>query len=125
MNENSFLSQDATGHSPSVHGRPLRLDYRSRTVGLDPSELGRFLLGSGMLTRDNALCSLVLMDELRISEALGADADQLGFEDDHDVLTSRRESGETLTIALASYTAWSLDLAIGYRRVGPLPRFQR
>jgi len=64
-------------HSPAVHVRRPRLDYESHAVGLDRNELGAFLVAAGISSpRDHALCSLLALNGLRISEALA-----LEFED--------------------------------------------
>ncbi len=74
-------------HSPAVHVRRPRLDYESRAVGLDRNELGAFLVAAGFSSaRDHALYSLLALNGLRISEALGADIEQLGLERGHRTL---------------------------------------
>ncbi len=56
-------------HSPAVHVRRPRLDYESHAVGLDRNELGAFLVAAGFSSpRDHALCSLLAMNGLRMSE---------------------------------------------------------
>ena len=108
-------------HSPAVHVRRPRLDYESRAVGLDRNELGAFLVAAGLSSpRDHALCSLLALNGLRISEALGVDIEQLGLERGHRTLVVRRKGGKTVTIPLAPRTARALDLAIGERIEGPL-----
>ncbi|MBA2279651.1 MAG: site-specific integrase [Acidimicrobiia bacterium] len=63
----------AIEHSPAVHIRRPRLDYESHAVGLDRNELGAFLVAAGLSSpRDHALCSLLALNGLRISEALNA-----------------------------------------------------
>ena len=108
-------------HSPAVHIRRPRLDYESHAVGLDRNELGAFLVAAGLSSpRDHALCSLLALNGLRISEALGADIEQLGLERGHRTLVVHRRGGKTVTIPLAPRTARALDLAIGERLDGPL-----
>ncbi len=108
-------------HSPAVHVRRPRLDYESHAVGLDRNELGAFLVAAGLSSsRNNALCSLLAMNGLRISEALDADIDQLGLERGHRTLVVHRKGGKTVTISLAPRTARAVDLAIGDRLGGPL-----
>ncbi len=92
-------------HSQAVHVRRPRLDYESHAVGLDRNELGAFLVAAGLSSpRDHALCSLLAMNGLRISEALGADIDQLGLERGHRRLVVHRRGGKTVTIPLAPRT---------------------
>ncbi len=103
-------------HSPAVHVRRPRLDYESHAVGLDRNELGAFLVAAGFSSpRDHALCSLLAMNGLRVSEALGADIDQLGLERGHRTLVVHRKGGKTVTIPLAPRTARAVDLAVGER----------
>jgi integrase/recombinase XerD len=108
-------------HSPAVHVRRPRVDYESHAIGLDRNELGAFLVAAGLSSaRDHALCSLLALNGLRISEALGADVEHLGLERGHRTLVVHRKGGKTVTIPLAPRTARALDLAIGERLDGPL-----
>jgi len=108
-------------YSPAVHVRRPRLDYESHAVGLDRNELGAFLVAAGLSSpRDHALCSLLALNGLRISEALNAEIEQLGLERGHRTLVVQRKGGKTVTIPLAPRTARALDLAIGERVEGPL-----
>ena len=73
--------------SPAANVRRPKQDYESRTLGLDRSELGAFLVAAGLSSnRDHALASLLALNGLRISEALGADVDHLGAERGHRTL---------------------------------------
>ncbi|MBW3575928.1 MAG: tyrosine-type recombinase/integrase [Actinobacteria bacterium] len=108
-------------HSPAVHVRRPRLDYESHAVGLDRNELGAFLVAAGLSSaRDHALCSLLALNGLRISEALSADIDRLGLERGHRTLVVHRKGGKTVTIPLAPRTARAVDLAVGERFDGPI-----
>jgi integrase/recombinase XerD len=66
------------------------------------------------------LISLLALNGLRISEALGADITAMGSERGHRTLTVLRKGGKIVTIPLAPRTARSLDLAIGERLDGPI-----
>lgn len=113
--------EGAIEHSPAVHVRRPRLDYESHAVGLDRNELGAFLVAAGLSSpRDHALCSLLALNGLRISEALNAEIEQLGLERGHRTLVVHRKGSKTVTIPLAPRTARALDLAIGERAEGPL-----
>ena len=75
-------------HSPAVHVRRPRLDYESHAVGLDRNELGAMLVAAGLAgARDHALIALLAMNGLRVSEAAGANIEQLGMERGHRTLT--------------------------------------
>lgn len=108
-------------HSPAANVRRPRLDYESHAVGLDRNELGAFLVAAGVSSpRDHALCSLLALNGLRISEALGAAIEQLGLERGHRTLVVHRKGGKTVTIPLAPRTARAIDLAVGERLEGPI-----
>ncbi len=103
-------------HSPGIHVRRPRLDYESHAIGLDRNELGALLVAAGLSSaRDHALVSLLALNGLRVSEALGADIDRLGVERGHRTLTVTRKGGKVVTMPLAPRVARVLDLAIGER----------
>ena len=90
-------------------------------VGLDRNEVGALLVAAGLGTAaEHALISLLAINGLRISEALGADIDELGLERGHRTLTVLRKGGKLVTIPLAPRTARAIDLAIGERLDGPI-----
>ena len=66
------------------------------------------------------LISLLALNGLRVSEATGADIEQLGLERGHRTLTITRKGGKVVTIPLAPRTARAIDLAIAERREGPV-----
>jgi integrase/recombinase XerD len=108
-------------HSPAIHVRRPRLDYESHATGLDRNELGALLVAARLSSaRDHALVSLLALNGLRVSEALGADIDALGLERGHRTLTVSREGGKVVTMPLAPRVARVLDLAIGQRLEGPI-----
>jgi len=107
--------------SPAVHVRRPRLDYESHATGLDRNEVGAMLVAAGLgETRDHALISLLALNGLRVSEALGADVEALGLERGHRTLTILRKGGKVVTVPLAPRTARAIDLAVGERCEGPL-----
>lgn len=60
--------------SPAVHVRRPRLDYESHATGLDRNEVGALLVAAGLASAtEHALVSLLAINGLRVSEALGAD----------------------------------------------------
>src|SRR6516162_8352878 len=110
------VEEDLLEHSPAAHVRRPRLDYESHAVGLDRNEVGALLVAAGLgATAEHALISLLAINGLRISEALGADIEALGVERGHRTLTVLRKSGKTVTVPLASRTARAVHLAIGER----------
>ena len=70
--------------NPALNVRRPKVDYESRTLGLDRNELGAFLVRAGLgSARDHALASLLAFNGLRVSEALGADIGDLDFDRGH------------------------------------------
>ncbi|HSH59173.1 MAG TPA: tyrosine-type recombinase/integrase [Acidimicrobiales bacterium] len=109
------------GHSPAVHVRRPRLDYESHATGLDRNEVGALLVAAGLAGgRDHALVSLLVLNGLRVSEAIGADVERLGLERGHRTLTITRKGGKVVTVPLAPRTARAIDLAVGERCEGPI-----
>ncbi len=107
--------------NPAVNLRRPKVDYESRTLGLDRNELGAFLVQAGLSSpRDHALAVLLAVNGLRISEALGADIDALDYERGHRTLKILRKGGKRVTIPLAPRTSRVIDLYIGERTTGPI-----
>ena len=115
------VEEELLEHSPAVHVRRPRLDYESHAIGLDRNEVGSLLVAAGLgAANEHALISLLAINGLRISEALGADIDALGIERGHRTLTILRNGGKIVTVPLAPRTARAIDLAIGERLDGPI-----
>ena len=96
--------------SPPAHVRRPRLDYESHPTGLDRNEVGALLVAAGLASaREHALISLLAINGLRVSEALGADIEALGLERGHRTLTVLRQGGKIVTIPLAPRTARAID----------------
>jgi site-specific recombinase XerD len=107
--------------SPAVHVRRPRLDYESHATGLDRNEVGALLVAAGLgRATDHALLSLLALNGLRVSEAIGANIEQLGLERGHRTLTIVRKGGKIVTVPLAPRTARAVDLAVGERSDGPI-----
>ena len=67
-------------HSPAVHIRRPKVDYESHVAHLDRNELGSILVTAGLSSpRDHALVSLLALNGLRVSEAIGANIEALGL----------------------------------------------
>jgi len=107
--------------SPAAHVRRPRLDYESHATGLDRNEVGALLVAAGLASaREHALVSLLAINGLRVSEALGAHIEALGMERGHRTLMVLRKRGKVVTVPLAPRTARAIDLAIGERVEGPI-----
>ena len=63
---------------------------------------------------------MLALNGLRVSEATGANIENLGVERGHRTLVITRKGGKVVTIPLAPRTARAIDLAIGERVEGPL-----
>jgi integrase len=70
--------------------------------------------------RVHALISLLALNGLRVSEAIGAHIEDLGLERGHRTLTIVRKGGKVVTVPLAPRTARAIDLAVGERCDGPM-----
>jgi hypothetical protein len=67
------VEQDLLDHSPAVHVRQPRVDYESHATGLDRNEVGALLVAAGLgAPAEHALISLLALNDLRVSEATGA-----------------------------------------------------
>jgi site-specific recombinase XerD len=115
------VEEELLEHSPAAHVRRPRLDYESHATALDRNELGALLVAAGIGSAlEHALMSLLALNGLRVSEATGADVEQLGSERGHRTLTITRKGGKVVTIPLAPRTARAIDLAVGERTDGPV-----
>jgi len=115
------VEEELLEHSPAAHVRRPRVDYESHAVALDRNELGALLVAAGLGSpAEHALISLLALNGLRVSEAIGADIEQLGLDRGHRTLTITRKGGKVVTIPLAPRTARAIDLAIGERTSGPV-----
>ena len=70
--------------------------------------------------REHALASLLALNGLRVSEALNADIEDLGFERGHHILRITRKGGKGAIVPLAPRTARSVRPYIGERTTGPI-----
>ena len=64
--------------------------------------------------------SLLALNGLRVSEAIGANIEALGLERGHRTLTVLRKGGKLVTMPLAPRVARAVDLAVGERVEGPI-----
>ena len=107
--------------NPAANVRRPRVSVESRTLGLDRNELGALLVEAGLGSdRDHALISLLALNGLRISEALGADIDDLSIERGHRTLRILRKGGASVIVPLAPRTGRALDCYIADRITGPI-----
>jgi integrase/recombinase XerD len=113
------VEEELLDHSPAAHVRRPRLDYESHATALGRNELGALLVAAGLgPPAEHALISLLALDGLRVSEATGADIEDLGLERGHRTLVITRKGGKVVIIPLAPRTARAIDLVIGERTKG-------
>ena len=73
---------------------------------LDRNELGALLVTAGLgPPAEHALFSLLALNGLRVSEAIGAEIEHLGMERGHRTLAIMQKGGKVVTIPLAPRTA--------------------
>jgi site-specific recombinase XerD len=106
--------------SPANRVRLPRLGSDSSTHGMTRQEIMAFLAASERNPVQHALVCLLLLNGLRISEACGADIEDLGVEGGHRTLRISRKGGKRQTLPLSPKTARAIDAAIGARTAGPL-----
>jgi integrase len=97
-------------------------DYTVSAVEtMDRNELGALLVAAGLGSPvEHALVSLLALNGLRVSEATGANIENLGVERGHRTLVVTRKGGKVVTIPLAPRTARAIDLAVEERVEGPI-----
>jgi integrase/recombinase XerD len=101
-------------------GRP-RPDYESHAVGLDRNEVGAILVAAALGSpAEHALISLLALNGLRVSEAVGSDIEALSVQRGHRALSIVRKGGKKAIVPLAPRTDRAIDLTIGQRCEGPI-----
>jgi integrase/recombinase XerD len=105
--------------SPVRVRRP-RVSDESPRLGLDRAEVAALLDAAESQPRAYALACLLALNGLRISEALGADVDDLGWERGHRTLALTRKGGKRGVAVLAPRTAEAIAALVGERTAGPI-----
>ena len=89
--------------------------------GMDRGELASFLYSAERTSPMHAALAVLLgLNGLRVSEACGANIEDLGFERGHRTLQIVGKGNRPAGIPLVPRTARTLDLAIGERVEGPI-----
>ena len=112
--------EDIIFKSPAARVRLPRVSTDSQTRGLDRAEVSRFLITSEYNPTYHAMCCLLALNGLRISEACGANVEDLGVERGHRTLTVTRKGGNRQTIPLSPKTARIIESLVGERTEGPI-----
>ena len=88
---------------------------------MDRGELASFLYTAERTSPPHAALAVLLgLNGLRVSEACGANVEDLGYERGHRALQIIGKGNKPATIPLVPRTGRSLDLAIGERSEGPI-----
>jgi integrase/recombinase XerD len=91
--------------------------------GMDRGELGTFLFTAERFDRDHAALAVLLgLNGLRVSEACGANIEDLGLQRGHRTLRILGKGNKPATIPLVPRAARTIDLAVGERHQGPILR---
>src|SRR5271170_2706307 len=89
--------------------------------GMDRGELGTFLFTAERFDHAHAALAVLLgLNGLRVSEACGANIEDMAFERGHRVLRIIGKGNKPALIPLVPRTARTIDLAVGERRDGPI-----
>jgi len=89
--------------------------------GMDRGELASFLYTAERISPMHAALAVLLgLNGLRVSEACGANVENLGFERGHRTLQIVGKGNKPAGVPLVPRTARTLDLAIGERTHGPI-----
>lgn len=111
----------AAAGSPFTDAARPAVDDESMTAGLTRGEAQALLAAARAHSpRSAALVSLLLLNGLRISEALTGRVDDLGYDRGHRTLTVRRKGGRRAKIPLTPDVQHALDAVLGDRTTGPL-----
>jgi integrase/recombinase XerD len=112
---------EVISYSPVANVRRPPVSEESSTRGLSADELRRLLTeASRHSPRMGALVGLLVLNGLRISEALAAQVSDYGHDRGHRVLRITRKGGKTARVPLAPPVIRSLDHYLAGRQAGPI-----
>ena len=107
--------------SPVAAVRRPRVSQDSTTAGLSASQLRALLeTAAAHSARSGALVAVLACCGVRISEALGADVGDYGYDGGHRVLAITRKGGIAAKVVLAPPVVRALDAYLEGRDTGPL-----
>ena len=108
------------GSNPAQYVRRPRI-FANELKGMDRGELGTFLFAAERFDRAHAALAVLLgLNGLRVSEACGANVEDLGMERGHRTLRIIGKGSKPAVIPLVPRTARTIDLAVGERSGGPI-----
>jgi integrase/recombinase XerD len=112
---------EVLSYSPVANVRRPSVSEESSTTGLSADELRRLLATATKHSpRLGALIGLLVLNGLRISEALAADIRDYGHDRGHRVLRIVRKGGKAARIPLAPPVVRALDAYLDGRTSGPI-----
>lgn len=114
------LDEGLVDRSPVARVKRPKVSDESPRFGLDKDEARALLAASDRKPRDHGLAALLLLNGLRVSEALAADVDDLSHERGHRTLRLTRKGGKIVVVPLAPRTAAAVDALVGDRTEGPI-----
>jgi site-specific recombinase XerD len=116
-----LVAEGSIGTSPVTHVRRPKVTEDSATLGPDRDEARALLVAAADLgPKYEALVSLLLLNGLRVSEALNANIEDLDIERGHRVLRITRKGRRRAVVPLAPRTTAALDAHLGERESGPI-----
>lgn len=115
------VDEDAIPRSPVRVRRP-RVSTESPRLGVDREEAAALLAASVGNARDHALACLLVLNGLRVAEALAVDVEDIGEQRGHRTIELRRKGGKRQTAALAPRTAAAVAALVEGREQGPVFR---
>lgn len=114
-------SEDLVTKNPVAFVKRPKVGSDTVSTGLDKKELSALIAAArNDCQRSHALVLLLGLNGLRVSEALGANVDDLSSERGHRVLRITRKGGKRAVVPLAPRTATVIDNYVGERTSGPL-----
>jgi len=106
--------------NPAQHVRRPQV-HPSNQRGLDRGELAALLYSAERVSPTHAALAVLLgLNGLRVSEACGANVEDLGIERGHRTLRIVGKGNQPATVPLVPRTARTVDLAVGERATGPV-----
>ena len=115
------LEAGALVNDPTTYVKPVRVPKDSVSLGLDLDDARRLLHAAEEVSpMQHALVSLLLLNGLRVSEAVGTQISDLDTLRGRPVLWIRRKGGKREPVPLARHTHETVIAAIGRATLGPI-----
>lgn len=115
------LDLDAVKVNPVAKVKRPKVSNDSQTLGLDKGDAGAFLAAAEAAgPRDYALACLLVLNGLRVSEALGIDVDAIRAERGHAVVDVTGKGDKVRPVVLAPMTIHAVESATVGRESGPV-----